>query len=74
VGDSDLCYESGGGLLDLTTADAQRFSYGDDALGQCPVMRRGRTPVVNLSAFYSTLAPLFYDRPRGLPRDGSSSR
>ena len=72
VGDSELCYESGGGFLDVTTADSARFSYGDDALGKCPVRQLGRTPVINLSNFYSALATIVSDRPRGLPRDEST--
>lgn len=74
VGVSEPCLGDGGSLLDVTTADSARYTYGDDSFEPCDVRRLGRVPVGNLSPFYTTIAPLFYDRPRGLPREEPTDR
>lgn len=74
-GVSDLCVAaSGGAFLDVTTADAARFSYGDDALGGCSVTQLGRVPITNLSTLYAILAERSYNGPRGVPREDSTER
>lgn len=73
VGVRDACTGPGGSFLDVTTAESNRYIYGDDSYKPCDVGRVGRVPISGLGPFYSTLAPLVYDRPRGLPREGSST-
>ena len=74
MGVSDSCQGPGGAFLDVTTADSARYRYGDDSYTPCDVRRLGRVPISDLQAFYATLAPLVYDRPRGLLREDPTDR